>query len=269
MAKATCKHVDGCDNRVRTQGWCSMHYQRVQNTGDPGPVGSYRRIRHTGKCEIEGCEREYKGHGMCDMHIRRVRKNGEVGPAETLRARNVGNCSVPDCERQSRSRGMCDSHYSQLKAGRPISPYFPDRWIGRAFDRDEFGNKQCRRCLNWVPEKEFASNRRTEDGLAQYCIKCTRFYAARTMYGINEEDYESILASQGGGCGICGSVTPGARRTFAVDHDHACCPGAKSCGKCVRGLLCQKCNIGLGHFMDSPERLRSAAEYLERRACGE
>jgi hypothetical protein len=34
---------------------------------------------------------------------------------------------------------------------------------------------------------------------------------------------------------------------LAVDHDHNCCQTGKSCGKCVRGLLCSTCNRSLGH----------------------
>jgi hypothetical protein len=55
--------------------------------------------------------------------------------------------------------------------------------------------------------------------------------------------------------------TFGSRPT--IDHDHSCCPGRQTCGKCVRGLLCESCNHGLGQFKDSVEKLRGAADYLE------
>lgn len=65
----------------------------------------------------------------------------------------------------------------------------------------------------------------------------------RYRYNISGADYERLLSSQGGTCAICG-IKPGSRR-LAVDHDHACCPGRRSCGRCVRGLLCKRCNFYL------------------------
>lgn len=62
---------------------------------------------------------------------------------------------------------------------------------------------------------------------------------------------------------MCGKL-PTVGRTLVVDHDHGCCPGQKSCGNCIRGLLCDNCNIGLGHFKDSVESLQLAIEYIIR-----
>jgi len=62
-------------------------------------------------------------------------------------------------------------------------------------------------------------------------------------------------------CAICLQPERIAGRSLSVDHDHRCCDG---CEKCVRGLLCHGCNVGIGNLMDSPELLRKAAEYLEK-----
>lgn len=87
-----------------------------------------------------------------------------------------------------------------------------------------------------------------------------RTYKRRWAYGITEETYEALLSSQNGRCAICG-VELGDKGT--VDHDHACCPGYRSCGQCIRGILCKPCNTGLGHFSDDPAHLRAAADFLE------
>lgn len=107
-----------------------------------------------------------------------------------------------------------------------------------------------------------------------------RYATARTnlkqLYGIDFARYEEIFERQRGCCAICGK---GIVRAFTaestgksgpraggarVDHDHACCPGKRSCGRCVRGLLCHHCNIGMGGFRDKPELLRAAIEYATR-----
>lgn len=81
-------------------------------------------------------------------------------------------------------------------------------------------------------------------------------------YGISREQYGALLEAQGGRCaGGCGAT--GKSRRLAVDHDHSCCPGTISCGRCVRGLLCSRCNRFIGHLGDNPEALRGLAEYLE------
>jgi hypothetical protein len=80
-------------------------------------------------------------------------------------------------------------------------------------------------------------------------------------YGITLEQYNAMLAAQGGVCAICGGVNDmkdhrsGKLRNLSVDHCH-------SKGH-VRKLLCQYCNQGLGNFRDDPKLLRKAAAYLE------
>lgn len=61
-----------------------------------------------------------------------------------------------------------------------------------------------------------------------------------------------MLATQGGRCAICREL-PG-RKALHVDHDHAS-------GR-VRGLLCFRCNAGLGNFRDDPGTLKAALSYL-------
>jgi hypothetical protein len=75
------------------------------------------------------------------------------------------------------------------------------------------------------------------------------------------EDYERVLAEQGGGCASC-TNPPLEDRRLAWDHDHLCCPTYPTCGACVRGLLCQPCNLLVG-FVESG-RLGLTVAYLER-----
>ncbi|MFB7572165.1 endonuclease VII domain-containing protein [Streptomyces sp. NPDC056165] len=84
-------------------------------------------------------------------------------------------------------------------------------------------------------------------------------------YNITAADYDAILESQGGKCAnqFCGTRDVG--DSFSVDHDHSCCPeNARSCGACIRGLLCSRCNLGIGLFDDSIESLKGIISYLEK-----
>ena len=73
----------------------------------------------------------------------------------------------------------------------------------------------------------------------------------KRKYGLTLDDFDVLLASQGGGCAICGKPEPD-----NVDHDHVT-------GR-VRGILCWNCNIGVGHFGDSEEDLATATNYVAR-----
>jgi len=89
-------------------------------------------------------------------------------------------------------------------------------------------------------------------------VQKDRFLKKR--YGINNHDYEKMLLSQNNSCAICKSVNlnfdprVGKNRRMAVDHCHVS-------GK-TRGILCYKCNIGLGNFKDNIDYLLSAINYL-------
>lgn len=90
-----------------------------------------------------------------------------------------------------------------------------------------------------------------------------RAYQLKTKYRMSVGDYEEMLERQGGGCLICGSEDPKSRSgCFHVDHDHRCCSGTRTCGDCVRGLLCARCNTGLGYFNDSSIALARASDYV-------
>lgn len=69
-----------------------------------------------------------------------------------------------------------------------------------------------------------------------------------------------LLQEQGGKCALCGSSETG---RWHLDHDHRCCPGGRMCERCVRAVLCNRCNVSLGGFQDDPAMLRRAADYIE------
>jgi hypothetical protein len=80
-------------------------------------------------------------------------------------------------------------------------------------------------------------------------------------YQLTMEEYDRLYEAQGGVCAVCQRAT-GKVRKLAVDHDHSCCAGKISCGKCVRMLACSTCNKMLGHLRDDPEAFERAAKLL-------
>lgn len=92
-----------------------------------------------------------------------------------------------------------------------------------------------------------------------------KIYGRRTLcsrHGITLEEYEGLLASQGGSCAICRKASDEAGRSLCIDHDHSCCPGTFGCRKCIRGIICSKCNQGIGCFSENLLHIDQAIKYL-------
>jgi hypothetical protein len=82
------------------------------------------------------------------------------------------------------------------------------------------------------------------------------------VYGLPEGAYDRLYAAQGGKCANPRCTARGLRKRLAVDHDHSCCNGPTSCGRCVRGLLCSNCNDMLGTARDDPQYFVGLIAYL-------
>jgi hypothetical protein len=82
-----------------------------------------------------------------------------------------------------------------------------------------------------------------------------------SSYGLTQEQFDCLLNAQKHNCGMCHEPFEDGQ-LIRVDHDHACCRREnRSCGRCVRGLLCHTCNIALGHI---ERRYAMARDYLDR-----
>ena len=133
----------------------------------------------------------------------------------------------------------------------------------------------CRGCKESKPLADYPISA-GEHGLR--CKKCTadiisdaqkRAYHLRSLYGLKMSEWKDLFKKQLGTCAICRKQLPSLDkmlevadksaawkdRDWNVDHCHVS-------GK-VRGILCRKCNAGLGAFDDDPELLESAADYME------
>lgn len=109
-------------------------------------------------------------------------------------------------------------------------------------------------CGRDLPPSDFNKKRKE-------CRSCSVVIKLFVRYGITLEQYQLMLKEQNGHCAIC-PATPEQVGTLCVDHDHGCCPGEKTCGNCLRGLLCPACNTAIGLLNDDVIRIQSAAFYL-------
>lgn len=123
--------------------------------------------------------------------------------------------------------------------------------------------KRCSRCGELKAVELFCRDSAKKGGRRSQCRACaakvrasrSKLDAARkrlSRYGLNETSYKRLRLSQGGLCAVCGVDLA---TSCEVDHDHAT-------GE-VRGLLCWRCNRGLGLFKDSVSYLRNAVKYLK------
>jgi len=163
------------------------------------------------------------------------------------------------------------------------------------------GQQRCPRCAVTKPLTDFGRNAGRANGRTIYCRICaaahqreriaalsseqledfrrrkalstskfpeTRKRARLRVFNMTLEQYEQLLAAQGGLCAICRKPETARNKAgliadLSVDHDHRCCPEkGTSCGSCIRGLLCARCNNGLGQFQDDPVALAAAISYL-------
>ena len=138
--------------------------------------------------------------------------------------------------------------------------------------------KKCTKCGEVKPLDQFSNHIRHKDGKRFRCKVCEavdqkeakqkrlaadyegtrakeRMHNLKRMFGMSLEEYDEKLKAQNGVCAICGGLCKSGKR-LAVDHNH-------TTGK-IRDLLCGNCNGGLGKFLDNPELLELAADYLRK-----
>ena len=128
--------------------------------------------------------------------------------------------------------------------------------------------KTCNKCRVEREQTEFHRDKRNSDGrkgICKECVKQSDWYNPERLrekhlarkYGISEEVYQHMYDLQGGACKICDKKFS----QLFVDHCH-------DSGK-VRGLLCHRCNILLGHSLDNISTLANAITYLNEHAGAE
>lgn len=143
------------------------------------------------------------------------------------------------CDKPVRAKGLCRNCYEKM-----LKETNPD-----------YKKKQSENCKRWHKNK--ANKDKISNWGKRYrennTISRTNT-VMRSRLSISLEDYEAMLERQGGRCGICGKHISEQKKRFHVDHDH-------NTGE-IRGLLCFRCNFGLGWFQDDKNKIAAALEHL-------
>lgn len=175
---------------------------------------------------------------VISMAERTPEHNAKIGASN--KANGVGSSPTKVCPRCGEEKPRSEFGVRNNGTGIYSSSYcFPCE--------KEYDNAQAKRWAKANPEKVRESNRK----------------GRLTRHGITDQGYNALLESQNGGCAICGiTALDGRRKNFDIDHDHSCCPGHYSCGECIRGLLCNHCNVMLGRAHEDPLILEAGIRYL-------
>lgn len=136
---------------------------------------------------------------------------------------------------------------------------------------------KCTKCGNWKVDTEFY--KRSNGKIRVECKTCrlelfkqradtiihSHGYNQRfidklwTVWRVTIEEYLELLIRQENKCACCKKALSVNPREIQIDH----WPGTDKCKETIRGVLCDKCNVGLGSFEDSIERLECAIQYLK------
>lgn len=127
-----------------------------------------------------------------------------------------------------------------------------------------------KRCCKCNQNKSVAEFYRRGSGLHSSCKTCFKqrshvLYRRNAKHVVAQKrerrhgDWREWYEKQDGLCYLCQEPLPLDHSKFVMDHDHACCPGTRSCERCRRGLAHQACNRLLGHAGDDPEKLMRIA----------
>jgi hypothetical protein len=129
------------------------------------------------------------------------------------------------------------------------------------------GTRYCGKCRRHRKVKFFGKRQNKQCGLSTWCRSCHREYDKENSkrfkrtrknryyiraHGVPLVVFEAQVKKQKRKCAVCKKQM----KEPHFDHNHAT-------GK-PRGALCHKCNVGLGHFNDSPKLLSKALKYLRR-----
>lgn len=190
----------------------------------------------------------FDGHKPCSK-CQTIKPYSDYAPHNTCRGGVNSICRSCERERRrARIAAMSEDEYQQWRKRRNV-----DKRRYNATPRAKAKRKahyEARKNSEWYLKYK-------ETTLKKY----SRANYLKVTFNITVADYDRMVSSQNNHCAACGcapdSENSGCKYgILEVDHDH-------QTGK-IRGLLCGRCNRGLGQFQDSVIRLEQAVTYLRR-----
>ena len=201
------------------------------------PHSEFSRFPHTKRAALAVGEQFYYTGKAC--------RRGHL----SLRYASSGNCR--ECIALVRKKGMMnfrgkssvrsseDQRRAEHAAANGYTEYVPISKCPKGHALRFVTNNNCVEC-----NRESNKKRR-------HSAKWSR---VKKLYGLDQADILKMLSEQHGKCGICGI---GIEKKYHIDHCHNT--------KRVRGLLCSRCNQGIGLLRESKRIMLLAIEYLEKK----
>lgn len=135
-------------------------------------------------------------------------------------------CTIKECEKQHYARGYCRTHYARLMRNGTTEALWTPFLDGESRVREYEYSVLSKTGKKYTYKRNLTYNREVY---------------LKHKFNITLDEFNEMSKN---GCQICSQTT---ELNFHVDHDHACCAFG-SCGKCIRGIVCNKCNTNIGHF---------------------
>jgi hypothetical protein len=231
--------------RLTWGSWCRSCRSAAQQTYD-----ARRRPRpqqKTGQCAV--CESEMtwiSGRGPDRVYCSRTCKVKSDSAIQAERRLVTDTAYREGVDRRRRTRGLAAQGYRECRTCHEVKTF------AEGFHLQGAGHQRvCKACQ----QQDYRADP------SEMRVRSYRSHVKRT-FGLSPEDLHAMIIAQSGRCAACNDPM----LVVHIDHDHGCCPGKDSCGRCIRGLLCNSCNCGLGFLRDDVQRLQMAIDYLNAHA---
>lgn len=210
-------------------------------------------------CAAKNCDDPARAKGFCIFHYKRSWAGVPLDAPRVLRgekSKKGQQCSIDECSRVVKVWDLCKFHNERRLNGLDLN--VPSPKINRASPRESD-----------FPVIDYRHNDRNFSGcLISGCdsstkvgyVLCNSHMARAKRFSLSALQMQMILDKRY--CDSCGEDSLLAESH--IDHDHSCCPRLvrRSCGNCTRGILCRTCNLGIGLFGESIEKMQKAVQYL-------